>query len=122
MEPAGAHLCGDRGVEPLLGQVDLRDDAVMVGRVSKEDGAEGDDSIGQHAEAEQGEDQHLEAAPLTQEGHLLAVILHGDELLEAATAVAGAEIISRDTAGGQTLWRAGKESVFWLSKPTLLPG
>lgn len=49
----------------------------MVGGVSQEDGAEGDNSIGQHTEAKQGEDQLLEAAPLTQKGHLLVVILHG---------------------------------------------
>lgn len=80
----------------------------MVGCVSKEDGAEGDDSVGQHAEAEQGEDQQLEAAPLTQKGHLLSIILHGGKVLEAAMAagvVAVAEIINRGPAGGQTLWR-----------------
>lgn len=104
MKSASAHLCGDGGVEPLLGQVDLRDQAVMVGCVSKEDGAEGDDSVGQHAEAEQGEDQQLEAAPLTQKGHLLAVIQHGGEVLEAAMAAAAVvEIISKGPAGGQTL-------------------
>lgn len=56
----------------------------MVGGVSQEDGAEGDNSVGQHAEAEQGEDQLLEAAPLIQKGHLLVVILHGGGVLAAA--------------------------------------
>lgn len=82
MEAASVHLCGDGDVKPLLSQVDLRDQAMMVGCVSKEDGAEGDDSIGQHAEAEQREDQQLEAAPLTQKGHLLVVVMHGNEDLE----------------------------------------
>lgn len=99
--PCNAHLSGNGGIEPLLGQIDLRDQAVMVGRVSQEDGAEGDDSIGQHAQAEQREDQQLEATPLTQKGDLLIVVLHGGWSPDAATAAA--EITSGGTAAGQTL-------------------
>lgn len=119
--PDSAHLCGDGGVEPLLGQIDLRDQAVMVGHVSQEDGVEGDDSIGQHAEAEQGEDQQLEATPLTQKGHLLVVVLHGGQSPGSCNGSDG-DNKQRHSRRAETLQGGGtgKERFFWLSTSFLL--
>jgi len=61
---------------PVLGQVDLRNQAVVTGSVSQEDNRESE-SIGKNAGTEQEEDDLLETSPLAQKSDGVFVILHG---------------------------------------------
>lgn len=72
-----SYLYRDDDVEPVLGQVDLGDEAAVGGSVGQEDNGKSPESIGHDAGTEQEEDHLLEPTPLTQESYRGLKVLHG---------------------------------------------
>lgn len=70
------YLQRDDGIVPILGQVDLRNQAVVSGNVGHKDNRESTKSIGKDAGTEHEEDNLLETSPLTQERCGIIIILH----------------------------------------------
>lgn len=71
------YLCRDDSLVPILGQVDLRNQAVVSGNVSHVNEREGTESIGKDAGTEQEEDNLLETSPLAQKSCGVIIVLHG---------------------------------------------
>ncbi len=73
------HLYWYDGFAAVCGQVDIRNNAVVIWYVSQEDKHESTESIRHDAGTEQEEDNLLEMSPLTQKGNRIGVILHSQK-------------------------------------------
>lgn len=70
------YLFRDNSTEPVLGQIDFWNQAVVMWDVSQEDARESHHSIWHDAGTEQEKDDRLEASPLTQKCYHPFIILH----------------------------------------------
>ncbi len=81
------YLYRDDSIAPVLGQVNLRNKAMVSRNIGHKHKRESTKSIGEYAGTEQEEDDLLETSPLTQERCGVVIILHGPRIWTVSSTV-----------------------------------